>query len=180
MIWFTSDQHFNHSNILKYCPNRQFQNIDDHNEYLIKIWNDKILPSHYVFILGDFALGDTNKAIAIAEQLNGKKILIAGNHDNCHIQNNVFCSKFESVKYGYEEINFKFNNETKKIVLCHYPLESFNGMRYGSFHLHGHIHSSKERNSFRRMKNRKDIGVDSRDDLSPWEKNEVLTLLSGE
>ena len=54
MIWFTSDLHFNHLNILKYEPkSRPFENVAEMNEALIKNWNDRVKPEDTVFVLGD-------------------------------------------------------------------------------------------------------------------------------
>lgn len=57
MIYFTSDLHFNHENIIKYC-NRPFKNIDDMDNYLINYWNKIIRTKDIVYILGDFAFGN--------------------------------------------------------------------------------------------------------------------------
>jgi len=55
MIWFTSDLHFSHKNIMEEeYENRPFYDIEDMNKWLITNWNSKILPTDNVYMLGDF------------------------------------------------------------------------------------------------------------------------------
>jgi calcineurin-like phosphoesterase family protein len=176
-IFFTSDTHYNHQNILKYCPNRKFNNIDDHNECLIKAWNDVVSENDVVFHLGDFAFGRIEDSLSILDKLKGKKVLIAGNHDVRHLNYSLFRDHFNSIKFGYHEVEVSFQGRNTLVVLCHYPLESFNKMRYGSFHLHGHCHTPPGELKVRAMDHRKDVGVDSRDDHAPWSKDVLLTSM---
>ena len=54
-VWFVSDLHLSHKNIIKYCS-RPFDNVNQMNEILIQNWNKKIGVEDRVFVLGDFAL----------------------------------------------------------------------------------------------------------------------------
>ena len=66
----------------------------------------------------------------------------------------------------------------QKIVLCHYPIADWQGMSHGSWHLHGHIHSSGGAyNEFNRKQGllRYDVGCDANghspvsfDELREW------------
>ena len=56
-IWFTSDTHFFHNNIIDYCK-RPFVNAEEMNEYIIKQWNSVVKPQDEVYHLGDFAFGN--------------------------------------------------------------------------------------------------------------------------
>ena len=76
-IYFTSDNHFFHKNIISSC-NRPFVDEFDMNEQMIKNWNAVVEPDNTVFCLGDFAWGGFNKWKQIREQLNGHIILIKG------------------------------------------------------------------------------------------------------
>ena len=75
-----ADTHFSHDNIIKYC-NRPFKDIDHMNSALIKKWNTAVSKRDYVFVLGDFSLGNAELTKVIVSQLNGYKILVKGNHD---------------------------------------------------------------------------------------------------
>lgn len=79
MIYFTSDLHFGHANIIAYC-NRPWNTSEEMDEALIKNWNDTVGPEDDVYVLGDFCL---RKEVvpAISPRLQGNKILVRGNHD---------------------------------------------------------------------------------------------------
>lgn len=177
MIFFTSDTHFLHRNILKHCPNRKFESVEEHDEHLINAWNSVVSRDDVIFHLGDFAFGPIESSFLILDRLKGKKVLITGNHDVRHLKNADFRSRFAAIKFGYHEVEVSFQGHTSLVVLCHYPLESFNKMRYGAFHLHGHCHTPLGELKVRRMSRRKDVGVDSRDDHAPWGKDELLTTM---
>ena len=93
MIYFISDTHFNHRNIIKYTD-RPFNDITEMNNTLINNWNSIIKEDDIVYHLGDFALTCDEKLKELYSYLNGTIILIRGNHDG------------KSVKY-YEDIGFK-------------------------------------------------------------------------
>jgi calcineurin-like phosphoesterase family protein len=80
MIYFTSDTHFNHSNILNYCS-RPWSTVEEMNEGLIKNWNEVVNPGDTVYHLGDFAMGNRKLIPEILARLNGRIILVRGNHD---------------------------------------------------------------------------------------------------
>lgn len=82
MKFFTSDHHFWHTNVIKYCG-RPFTSIEQMNETLIKNWNDVVGPDDEVYCLGDFSMA-FRPVEAYTHRLNGKKFLVPGNHDFCH------------------------------------------------------------------------------------------------
>ena len=79
-VFFTSDTHFGHKNIIKYC-NRPFSDIDEMNKVLINNWNKVVSEGDIVFHLGDFAFGGFPLWESIRSRLNGSIYLIRGNHD---------------------------------------------------------------------------------------------------
>lgn len=97
MIFFTSDTHFGHANIIKYC-NRPFKLLEKMDETLIRNWNERVKPIDTVIFAGDFCFTNTKdsgegtrkKYSWYKEQLNGDKIFLQGNHDrNNKVKSNV-------------------------------------------------------------------------------------------
>lgn len=135
-MWFTSDTHFNHRNIIKFC-NRPFIDMSDMEEQLIDRWNSKVSYNDTIYHLGDFSFtkwkGSTS-VDSLLSRLNGNKILLIGNHDAPEVVNSSYWASVEH----YLEI--KINKQ--KIILSHYPFRVWNGMHRGAFMLHGHSHGS--------------------------------------
>ena len=82
MIYFTSDHHFYHQNVIKYCG-RPYTSVEDMNSALLKNWNDTVGPDDVVYYLGDFSMAFRSVEI-FSSRLNGVKNLVPGNHDFCH------------------------------------------------------------------------------------------------
>jgi calcineurin-like phosphoesterase family protein len=80
-IFFTSDNHFNHQNIIWYSR-RPFKTVEEMNQTMIDRWNKVVTPEDTVYHLGDFGFGSHNRLRPLREQLNGRMILIKGNHDH--------------------------------------------------------------------------------------------------
>ena len=135
-IFVTSDLHFGHKNIIKY-ENRPYENIEQMDKDLIKRWNDIVTINDIVYILGDFSWYGGEKTNEVLKQLNGKKVLIIGNHDCNFLKDKKFdTTLFEEITY-YKEI--KYNK--KMYILFHYPIAEHNEKMNGSIHLYGHIHT---------------------------------------
>jgi calcineurin-like phosphoesterase family protein len=104
MIYFSSDHHFNHFNVITYCS-RPFSTIDEMNESLIQKWNDTVGPKDVVWYLGDFSL--SRKALPIVSRLNGEIHLIPGNHDKCFPMRTKHLKMAEVYKAsGFAEVYF--------------------------------------------------------------------------
>ncbi len=80
MLWVTGDHHFGHKNIIAY-DSRPFDNVRQMDEVMVRRWNEVVKKDDTVYHLGDFALASFEYAQSILARLNGKKILILGNHD---------------------------------------------------------------------------------------------------
>ena len=78
--FFTSDTHFNHESILKYTK-RPWATVPEMNEGLIELWNQTVGPEDIVYHLGDFAMGQRVLIPEVLARLNGRIILVQGNHD---------------------------------------------------------------------------------------------------
>ena len=80
-FFIISDTHFGHESVIKYC-NRPFSSVEEMDATLIKNWNETVSNRDTVLHLGDFGFGKKEYIREIIGKLNGKKILIKGNHDN--------------------------------------------------------------------------------------------------
>jgi len=81
MNFFTADTHFGHENIVRYCG-RPFKNADRMDKTVIENYNAVVKKDDTCYFLGDFTMSANGEQIARwLAKLNGKKILILGNHD---------------------------------------------------------------------------------------------------
>ena len=142
-IWFTSDTHFGHENVLEFEDryNRLgVKDINEHDQELISRWNKAVMKNDLVFILGDFSFHKAEKTMDILKQLNGDKVLIKGNHDCIYLEDKKFDKSLYKAIYDYKEIKYK----NKHFVLMHYPILRFKHQDKEEnewVHLFGHIHS---------------------------------------
>ena len=126
--FFTSDHHFNHKNIISFCS-RPWQTVSEMNEILIKNWNETVSPDDIVYYLGDFAVGSRDEIPKLLARLNGKIILIRGNHDYDM-----------SLKHFVEHYNnLSIDIDGVKIELVHNPSHAKWDC---DFVLCGHIHNT--------------------------------------
>lgn len=154
-IFLTADTHLDHKNIIGYCD-RPYDTITEMNEDLVKRWNNVVKKDDLVYHLGDFAW--RNHAYWL-DRLNGKKILIMGNHDNMNVASK---NKFQSM---HHLLSCKI--EGQDVTLCHYPMCTWNKIWYDAWHFYGHVHGTKiEREDLHAF----DVGVDSWNyQPVPWE-----------
>ena len=134
MIYFISDTHFDHKNIIKYC-NRPFENIEHMNTTLINNWNEIVNTEDIIYHLGDFALGSKELIFDIVNRLNGNIYLIRGNHDKWSV------STYED--FGFNVLkNAPIKLDKYKLMLSHIPIPD-SQIPKGFINLHGHIHDKK-------------------------------------
>jgi calcineurin-like phosphoesterase family protein len=177
-VFITSDVHFNHLRILQYCPHRggpetNWDKVALMNELIIKNWNSVVFPDDEVYILGDVAMGQIEKAPALISRLNGTKYLVKGNHDKTLTKEQPDGSRysdglFEWVKEVHE-MSFAVDGKKHMLFMSHYPHASWNGMNKGAIMLHGHLHGGKCEVTGRIM----DVGMDT-NNLSPYTLDEVV------
>ena len=137
MIFFTSDLHFGHSNIVRMC-NRPFATIEEMDEQLIRNWNRKVHKCDTVYILGDFIFRNEKPPEYYLDRLKGKKHLIVGNHDRHWMRQGDYTHYFEIISNLLE-----FSDGQRKIAACHYPMMAWpGGMK--AFMLFGHIHGDTD------------------------------------
>lgn len=137
-IFFTSDTHFCHKNIINFC-NRPFGSVEEMNEKLIENWNKVVTNRDIIYHLGDFCFGGSAEWHTILGRLNGRITLIKGNHD------------YKNLRAGYDRL---FENVTDKmlikignrqIYLNHEPFLCYGGTYRNKqdlvYQFFGHIHS---------------------------------------
>lgn len=129
-VFCIADTHFGHANIIRYC-NRPFSSVEQMDQVMIKNWNETVSTKDIVLHLGDVGLCERGRLKEIIKQLNGKKILVMGNHD-------TYTKKF------YEEAGFQ---EVSKFpilydnfyLLSHAPLQLSETTPY--YNCYGHVHN---------------------------------------
>lgn len=169
-IFFTSDHHFGHENIIKYT-NRPFKSVSEMNEQLIWKWNEVVSSDSIVFYLGDLALTISVPDIrAILYRLNGLIYFAKGNHDRDG-QLRELSDRFEDVQDVYEITVDDINSQ--RLFLSHYAHTVWNKAHKGSWHLFGHSHGSLIMDQSTKM----DIGVDTHG-FSPYSFWDVKDILS--
>ena len=136
-VFFTSDTHFYHSNIINFCG-RPFKNVEVMNETLIANWNSVVGPDDIVFHLGDFCLGGSAEWTNILNRLNGKIYLIVGNHDIKNLRQGYY-SHFEHIA-----MQMHIEVGKQKIYLNHCPFLCYGGAYRDTWQLFGHVHTSKQ------------------------------------
>jgi calcineurin-like phosphoesterase family protein len=154
MIWFTSDPHFGHRNIIEYSK-RPFVDLEAHDEGLIANWNAAVRPSDLIYCLGDFTFLRKREEIErLLRRLHGTKFLITGNHDQEVVRKAAGWAKVTP----YHEIVLDLGAaRAQTICLFHYRMVVWNKSHHGSWALHGHSHGSLPKNYQARTI---DVGVD--------------------
>lgn len=199
MIFFTSDTHYNHKNIVRGTTDweikensgkklRPFDTMEEHNATLVKNINDKVKHGDVLYHLGDWSFGGFQAIKEFRDKIDcGRVHIILGNHDH-HIERDKdrIRNVFESVQH-YKEIGIG----SQFIALCHYAMRVWNHSHKGSWMLYGHSHGSLDEmtpqianptwigdqyyiKNWRTM----DVGVDT-NDLKPYSYEEIADRMKG-
>ena len=186
-IFFTSDSHYSHQNICRATSNwtdgsktRDFKSLDHMNTAIVDAINDKVGPDDVLIHLGDWSFGGFENIAEFRERIFCKNIhLILGNHDH-HIERDKdgVRSLFASVSH-YAVLNLRRPGNGPEMdrismILCHFPIASWDGMNDGRIHLHGHVHLAPLHKiaEGRAM----DDGADG-NGMDPYSLDEILKLL---
>jgi len=113
---------------------RPFRSIEEHDAFLIQQWNSVVThPSDKVYVLGDVA--QKPKDLENFAKLNGKKILIKGNHDIYDMK--YYAKYFKDIRATHRLTHDKCNG----ILLSHFPIHPMSlSERAHKLNVHGHIH----------------------------------------
>lgn len=176
-LFFTSDMHFGHQNIIGFCG-RPFKDVDHMNSILVNNYNTVVHPNDVVVFVGDVCMGRRDETLPILKRLNGFKILVPGNHDNCHnMYGDINLEKWErSVKqYAqyFDDIIFDDVYLWEDFVVCHFPYgdqsPDYQGRDFSPYEpidlgmplLCGHVHDSWRIRESKRGSFMFNVGVDA-------------------
>ena len=166
-LFFTSDTHFQHANIIKYC-NRPFKTRDEMDSTMIKNWNSVVGKDDIIFVLGDFCFGGNKTWQYISAALNGNKVLIWGYHDKSFAGTWIKIDNIINLLIDDHEIK-----DGQRITLCHYPMLSWYQSHRGSWQLFGHVHGRPVPITPTQL----DVGVDVHN-FTPISYDEVKTIIT--
>ena len=145
-IYFSSDHHLGHKNIIKYS-NRPFCDIHEHDSEIIARHNKIVKPNDIVYFLGDFSLGQPKHFINYLWRFNGQINYIFGNHDKSAREivrrrelRDQYKDLDDKIKFLGDYSKIRFNNQ--KIILTHYAFRVWDGSHRGTWNLYGHSHGS--------------------------------------
>jgi len=160
-VYLTSDTHFSSLKMLSndFCSRAERMNIEydvnwpakdekmlscikKHDETLIDRWNSVVNEKDIVYHLGDFArVSKIEEMNGILKRLNGKIILVKGNHES--LSDSQYSSLVKNkTLYDFHSKGLLHTSIDKvKVVLSHYPILSWKGKYNGVPHFFGHIHS---------------------------------------
>lgn len=139
-VFVVADLHFAHKAMLKFSHTSRghFANSWEMDEEIIRNWNNVVGKNDIVYLLGDVSFSSGKKTRGLIERLNGRIILIKGNHDK-QKDINKYIDLLEDV-LDYKEINYEYKDYHYHIVMSHYPFGSWNRSFHGSIMCHGHSH----------------------------------------
>lgn len=132
-IFFASDHHIDHQNILNFkrddgTPLRDFVDVDHMRETIIQRHNEVVRPNDKVYFLGDVVMNRKSSALEVLNRLNGEKILIKGNHDQCKPE--AYLKYFKDIRGSHQ---------FEGLIMTHIPIHSESLARWG-LNVHGHLH----------------------------------------
>lgn len=132
-IFFCSDHHFYHQNILTFkrddgTPLREFSDVNHMNEIMVQRHNERVRPNDKVYFLGDVTMSRNARGLEILGRMNGEKVLIKGNHDLCKPQQ--YLQYFKDIRGSHQ-----FDG----MILTHIPIHPDSLARWG-LNVHGHLH----------------------------------------
>jgi calcineurin-like phosphoesterase family protein len=171
--WMTSDIHFGHANCIDYCS-RPFTNVDEFKEKFIADWNKLVRPDDLAIFVGDIFFYHTKEQMKeTLARMNGRKILVKGNHDFDHrimmnagfelsVDEMVMTIAGEKVTFSHYPFRMgkwlsrwvKLKAFTKKALRCGIETTPIYFEKYhhkrpvdnGQFLIHGHTHSKHKIN----------------------------------
>lgn len=164
-IFFASDYHFDHANLLTFADDkgnklRNFDDVSEMNEYIIEKHNQRVKPADKIYMLGDISFNLSG--LQLLNRMNGTKVLIKGNHDNLKLAQ--YMQFFKDVRATHQ---------MSGVIMSHVPIHPDSLARWG-VNIHGHLHTYKVKlpdgSLDRRYYN---VSVECLDDYTPISLEEI-------
>lgn len=180
MLWFTSDLHLHHENILGYTERHKFfADTDEMGRCLIENINSCVSPDDTLWILGDVCMGrgKDESCRKLLDMLVCKDVhLVLGNHD-MKDKDLLLAAGFVEV-CDYRKIGL--GSKHAQACLMHYPMLTWDRRNSGSYMLHGHIHATPSYNEGNRENGlrRYDVGVDA-NGYMPVSAEQIMSFFDG-
>ena len=193
-IWFTSDTHYHHRNLVRGLSTwgnmedgsvnmetliretRDFSTLEEMNDTLVENINRVVKPEDILFHLGDWSLGNINAIGEFREKLHCRKInLILGNHDKHLAGNKSDVQRHFNgvwVVWGMGWDKAKVNGQ--RMTLSHFPMTVWDKHHHGAWHLHGHSHGNLKLQNNRKIL---DVGIDNHPEFRPFHFDEVQEIM---
>lgn len=172
--YFTSDQHFEHANLIEKMGRVGFSSMSEHDEAVLDAINAKVPREAWLVLLGDFCWTNPRKW---RQRIRCKHVrFVLGNHD-----------KPAQCQAAFGEWRHILEHKTEalgKVVCCHYPIAFWPRSHHGAYHLYGHCHDSRETtlDAWAPERRSMDVGVDSALRLlgspAPFSEDEIFELLA--
>jgi len=161
-IFFISDTHLDHANIIRYC-NRPFESVNEMNDFIVDRWNETIGKGDVVFFLGDMAYGRLSRKTSYwLNKLNGNIIFVRGSHD-----------RSRGIKF-YDRLILKYGGQ--RFLLVHNPQNVPSDWK--DWVIHGHTHNNKPEYPLVNKKNKTiNVSVELLD-YKPLSMDGLLKLMS--
>jgi calcineurin-like phosphoesterase family protein len=184
MLWFTSDEHYGHANIISYC-NRPFSGLEHMEDELVARHNSVVRSGDLVIHLGDFSFLPKGEQARVLARLNGTHEIVKGNHDRS--SKSLLAIGFDQVSTECELEIPSPGGDLLTVLLSHYPywrdeLAQFD-LKYknkmpkdmGLWLLHGHVHNfwPKIQRELRQI----NVGVDCWN-FTPISVNQIVSIIT--
>lgn len=164
--------HLGHQRINE-LAGRPFSSVDDMNEHIVKRWNQNVGKDDDVYVLGDTHMGKIAESLPIARELNGRKILVPGNHDRVWKGAENKPAKQERWEQEYRDVGYEVHHtppiiktEVGKVYTNHFPISGdsqgldrhaeHRPQDKGQLLAHGHVHEA-----WRQRGRQVNVGVDA-------------------
>lgn len=159
MYFFTSDEHYNHQNVISFC-NRPFSSLEEMKDELIRRNNEVVTKNDWVIHAGDFCWKGSAEFIRnLQKSLIGQHIYLRGSHDNW-------------MNKSHHEI-WEKNIDGQHVVVCHYAMRTWGKSHWNSWQLYGHSHGKLES-----IGKQYDVGVDC-NNYYPVSFDTIKTIMAG-